>query len=330
MHPELDKLLADLNVRVEAVAQCELAHGVTLAFDPMNEIVAHHVIRGDGVLEVQDGAPIAFGCGSMLLIPPGRTKRISAGRIFANRAASIVLSARDHCAVGSNGLSRINGTTGGPSHLTILCSSLSADFGSFAVLDHLSTPLIDDMSDDPAVRVAFEAMLREQSESDICTRALLGALMKQCLLLFIRRRIDSNTWPLAMALRDERIARALSAIHENSGKILRVRDLAARAGMSRSAFAKRFLEAVHVTPMEFARRARIERAANLLRTTDLPIKAVAARVGYASRSQFCRAFCGTFGVHPTAYRNSSSVTRKRAGMIPTTQRVSSDVGCIDI
>lgn len=52
------------------------------------------------------------------------------------------------------------------------------------------------------------------------------------------------------------------------------------------------------------REARMERAAELLRGTDLPVTEVAQRVGYAGTSRFHRLFRGRFGCTPAAWRRS--------------------------
>ena len=72
--------------------------------------------------------------------------------------------------------------------------------------------------------------------------------------------------------------------------------------MSRSAFAAHFCEAFGQSPMEFLKSVRLARAAQLLIGTDLPVKSVAIRVGYASRSSFTRAFVTCHGMGPTAFR----------------------------
>ncbi len=51
---------------------------------------------------------------------------------------------------------------------------------------------------------------------------------------------------------------------------------------------------------------RLRRAERLLAETKLPVKSVAARVGYASRSHFSRAFKAAFGIDPAAYRTAGS------------------------
>jgi transcriptional regulator GlxA family with amidase domain len=81
-----------------------------------------------------------------------------------------------------------------------------------------------------------------------------------------------------------------------------VQTLAVAAGMSRTSFAERFAAAFGRSPLDFVRRVRLRDAARLLATTALPVKLVAASVGYASRSRFSQAFRESYGVDPTTYR----------------------------
>ncbi len=46
----------------------------------------------------------------------------------------------------------------------------------------------------------------------------------------------------------------------------------------------------------------MRRGAHLLLSTDLPVKTIAYRVGYSSRSYFSRAFRATMDVDPATYR----------------------------
>lgn len=294
----LDSLLTSLNVCVEAVAVCEISENFALTFEPYDAPVVHHIVHGAGVIEVQGSAPIPFRRDSMLLIPPRRRKRIYVGE------PAIAVAAKDRCSTAPTGLLRLDGTDGSARDVIIVCGALRATIGPFCPLDDLSAPLLEDMSHISAVRVAFQMMLTEQACPVLCSGALSSALMKQCLLLFIRQHFLANDHSaLALALRDERLARALTSILEHP-RDLCMRDLAASAHMSRSAFAKRFVEVFRTTPMEFARRTRLHRAAELLIATDLPIKTIASEAGFASRSQFCRAFRAAFDVHPSAYRKS--------------------------
>jgi transcriptional regulator GlxA family with amidase domain len=61
--------------------------------------------------------------------------------------------------------------------------------------------------------------------------------------------------------------------------------------------------------MDFLKELRLGRAARLLETTDLPVKTIAARVGFSSRSHFSRAFKAAMHLEPTAYRASTHANR---------------------
>ncbi|MCE4226569.1 helix-turn-helix transcriptional regulator [Methylobacterium sp. C25] len=78
--------------------------------------------------------------------------------------------------------------------------------------------------------------------------------------------------------------------------------MAALAGMGRTSFAEAFAAAFGQGPMEFVQRVRLRIASRLLSGTDLPVKVIAASVGYASRSAFSKAFAIEFGTAPSHFR----------------------------
>jgi AraC-like DNA-binding protein len=54
--------------------------------------------------------------------------------------------------------------------------------------------------------------------------------------------------------------------------------------------------------MDFVKEVRMRRAARFLAATDLPVKTIASRVGFESRSYFSRAFKAFAGVDPAGFR----------------------------
>ena len=63
--------------------------------------------------------------------------------------------------------------------------------------------------------------------------------------------------------------------------------------------------------MDFLKEVRLRRAGDLLRVGDLPIKAIAARVGYSSRSHFSRSFKAFAGTDPATYRAARATDTPR-------------------
>ena len=77
------------------------------------------------------------------------------------------------------------------------------------------------------------------------------------------------------------------------------------AHMSRSLFQKRFKEVYGMPPVEYRNRSRLQTAMLLLETTDLPIKDIAARLGFCDVAYFHKSFRSATGMTPTEYRSAS-------------------------
>jgi AraC family transcriptional regulator len=82
-----------------------------------------------------------------------------------------------------------------------------------------------------------------------------------------------------------------------------VAELAQLCGVSPRHLMRCFKEARGMTVIDYVERGAFARAARLLRDTDLPLKAVAAQLGYAQACSFTAAFRRHFGDTPRAYRN---------------------------
>lgn len=102
-------------------------------------------------------------------------------------------------------------------------------------------------------------------------------------------RISSTTAARAWAL--EHLDRPLS-----------LRELAARESMSVRTFTRRFRDEVGMAPVRWLTQQRIERARNLLETTDLPVDRVAERAGFGTATSLRQHLQAAIGVSPSAYR----------------------------
>jgi transcriptional regulator GlxA family with amidase domain len=100
---------------------------------------------------------------------------------------------------------------------------------------------------------------------------------------------------------DDGFAPVLADMLENLDAELTVDELAARALMSPRTFARRFRAATGTTPAAWLNRQRLQRARELLEVTDLPVEAVARRVGFGSGAVL-RTHFSALGTTPQAYR----------------------------
>lgn len=83
---------------------------------------------------------------------------------------------------------------------------------------------------------------------------------------------------------------------------LDVATIADRAAMSPRTFARRFNAATGSTPYQWLTARRVDRARQLLETTDLTVDAVATRSGLGSATNLRRRLDEAVGVTPSAYR----------------------------
>lgn len=99
-------------------------------------------------------------------------------------------------------------------------------------------------------------------------------------------------------------------------------DLADRLCVGRFHLVRQFDRSVGLPPMAYLNRLRAERAAVLLATTEEPIGAVGAAVGWPDPSQFSRRFRQHLDTSPRAYRDQSRAhLRSRRPATAATQEV---------
>lgn len=154
------------------------------------------------------------------------------------------------------------------------------------------------------VRTVIELLGAEMDRERPGLTAALPALLDLLLLYAMRSWFENadNAAGWARALRDPALTAALTAIQDRPAEPWTVASLAAEAGLSRAAFARRFTELAGQPPLTYLTWWRMTVAARLLQTSDATVDAVAGRVGYGSEYAFSKAFKRELGVPPARYR----------------------------
>lgn len=298
---ELDRLLVTLDVAVHNFAVCEVAKGRRLIGTPVNAIMVHYVLSGTMHMNIAGQEPIVCKPGCVALIPPGLKPSIT-----ADTGEAVDVVGTENCSVTRDGMLVFDAADGKPGDLRYVAGIVVASLsGSFGLFDKLKVPITEDLSDSQIVRHAYAIMLDELAAPGLGARALTSTLMKTCLLMVIRRFFSRPGADQALigALADPRLAAAVATVLDKPAAPHTVATLAAKASMSRSTFARQFGNAFRMSPMEFVAKTRLFHAADMLRSTGLPIKVIAASIGFSSRSHFSRAFRDAYGSDPTAFRN---------------------------
>jgi len=104
-------------------------------------------------------------------------------------------------------------------------------------------------------------------------------------------------------------ARAVRHMLEHYGEPITVSELAAEAGMSVVALERHFVQDLGKLPRRLLCALRMERACELLATTDLPLRQIAAQVGYGSAMSLFTAFRREFSESPGTYREREQARR---------------------
>lgn len=192
----------------------------------------------------------------------------------------------------------LRGRADAPARADIVSAEL--DGARASVEDAVVLPSLAEL---PAVDHVLAALESDLASGGRASRPLLDAL------------VALVAPALGAAALDPRIARAAAAMTRDPSRRWTVASLARAAGLSRSAFARRFQSELGAGPIEWLTSLRMRLAAERLARTDEGLAAIGAAVGYESEFAFARAFKRAFGVPPGVHRR---LARRVAG--PSTFR----------
>jgi len=101
---------------------------------------------------------------------------------------------------------------------------------------------------------------------------------------------------------DRRIDKVLALMRDNLDRRLTVDEMAGAVGVSSSRLRQLFNNETGTSPVQYLRNLRMEQAKELLETTFLSVKEIAAKGGINSVSHFVTNFQRAYGRSPTEHR----------------------------
>ena len=115
------------------------------------------------------------------------------------------------------------------------------------------------------------------------------------LLILIYRHMDEIYLPLCT---NEALKKAIAYIREHFRQEIGTEEIAAHAEVGERYLRKLFAQYLNISPLEFLKQIRINKAIELLRNTEFSIKEVCFMCGYQSPQYFSRVFKQQMGISP--------------------------------
>jgi AraC-like DNA-binding protein len=299
----LDNLCDHLEITVHPFAVCSVREGERLMVGPREEATVHYVVAGSGTLSFPQFSNFPLRRGTAIIAPTGALHEV-AGLGQVGEISDIVR----RCEPAALGLpsvgEKLEDTNSG---IVMLCGTVDVTYRYLNdFFDYLPAPIIIQASSVDPISKAFDEILKEMAAPRPGTKAMLSALFQQCFIELLRRESSSkdNVIEWLSALSDPRFNKLIDEIFDRPGGSYSLEILAEKCLMSRTTFSERFHKTFGRPAMDFVREVRLRGAAKLLKQGQDPIKTIASRMGFASRSNFSHAFKELYGVAPADYRSA--------------------------
>ncbi len=101
-----------------------------------------------------------------------------------------------------------------------------------------------------------------------------------------------------------RMQKMLSFINENFSRDISLNDIAQSASISKSEASRCFQSYLNTSPVNYLLNFRVQKAMQLLRSTEMTVEAIALECRFGSAAYFCKIFRSRTGLTPKQYRRS--------------------------
>jgi AraC family transcriptional regulator of arabinose operon len=145
-----------------------------------------------------------------------------------------------------------------------------------------------------------EAILKHAFEKSVHSHELCCSYLKTLLL---EQSTDVSPED-SLRVSPATYTRCRKYIDENFSTLFLPSQVAEKCGVNVRYMSRLFKQYADVTPHEYIMRLKLNKAANLLLTTNLSIKHIAQAAGFADPYHFSRNFKNFHGVSPNRYRNT--------------------------
>jgi AraC-like DNA-binding protein len=305
---DLELLMTMLEVDVIALTECLVSRNSRLSFPAAETAAIYYNLAGVGQMSIGNAPTIPLTPHTLVVMPPRQPFRIDAATGHGAASMTRVVDNQWHSGGVSGSVHRLSASDGEP-EVIMICGYFRASYSlSIDLFAALGSPIVERFHADDQLGHKLKAALTEVIGQEVGMKAMATALLKQVLVILLRRSLTSTDLWLERfsVLSDPQVARAFAQMVARPGAPHSVTTLSQTAGLSRSVFMVRFASAFGCSPMAALRQLRMRQAANLLRANILSIEQIAYTVGYVGARGFLRAFRRAFGKSATEYRAAAT------------------------
>lgn len=268
--------------------------------------ICHYVLEGRCWAQVQGHAPVPLEAGDVAALPDGEPHLVGSGLQHAPVSLDHVVMPR------LPELRRLR-YGGAGDRTVVVCGWFSYERDTPNPLLPMLPPLFRaQVGRRPAgpwleesIRYALASAQAPSAGTGLLASKVAEVLFTETLSGYLESLPPSQRGGLA-GWGDAQVGHSLALLHAEPSRDWSVAALAQQVHMSRTAFALRFAELVGSPPMQYLKRLRLQRAAELLRSDGLSIGRVAEQVGYDSETAFNRAFKQVYGRSPGQWRRTQA------------------------
>jgi AraC-like DNA-binding protein len=294
----LSQVLTLIRLRGELVYSAQLRAPWSIAF-PKGAAHFYFVETGTMWVKTLGAEPIAVSQGDMLLLPHGT------GHLICDDPATPPAEINNLIGEHFNSDKSVLDYGGDGAPTRLVGGLFHFEGGSLAAI-MAALPLVVHIPSEHGktpdwLHALTHFLVKESHEVEPGSSLMISRLIDLLVIRTLRTWAANQTHPGGWigAIGDERIGRALSAIHAAPYHSWTVEGLASISAMSRSIFAERFTARVGEAPLHYVKRLKLTLAADMLASGGLRVTQAAERIGYASDAAFSRAFKAQFGYAPS-------------------------------
>lgn len=162
--------------------------------------------------------------------------------------------------------------------------------------------LICKLSNPPLSSVALNSVRAGYEAAELLDALMSGSTPNSQTVSVVPLHVVARQSTDVEAVADPEVAGAMRFIKDNISRPIQVSDVVSDSNLSRNVLARRFKNALGRTMQEEIRLLRVERIAELLVTTNMPISRIASNMGFADFNHLSRYFRAGKKMTPLAYR----------------------------